>query len=154
MARPTRDARRRSINVGNLNAGDWVILAACFLLFVALIGGWWTNPGGVNSVRFSQLYFVAMLVLILATIVLIIYPLLQAEAGLRPLPLATPPILIVIGFLILLGTVYELGRYRGIAQTTVSPGFGIYFALICSVIYLIGALAKWGSRERRIRGET
>lgn len=151
MARPTRDVRRRTFNIGQLGSGDWVLFAATFALFIALIVNWWTGgSGAVNSVRFSEIYFVAMLILILATIALITYPVIQSEVNLRPLPFATPPIMILIGLIIFCATVYECGRYQGVAQTTVSPGFGIYLALICAVVYLVGALIKWGSRERGV----
>ncbi|HEV3310214.1 MAG TPA: hypothetical protein VG815_06835 [Chloroflexota bacterium] len=150
MARPTRDVRRRTFSVAGFSAGDWIILAATVLLFIALIVNWWTGQGSLNSVRYSQVYFVIMLVLILFTIVLVGYPMLESEARLRPLPFASPPIVILIGFVMFLATIFELGRYEGVAQTTVSPGFGIYLALICSCVYLVGALIKWGSRERRV----
>jgi len=150
MARPTRDVRRRALNVAHLDAGDWLILFASVLLFIALIVNWWVRGGSVNSAWRSEVYFVVMLLMILATIVLVAYPMLEAEMGTRPLPFATPPILILIGLVIFLSTLYELGRYEGVAQPTISPGFGVFLALICSALYLVGALIKWGSRERRL----
>jgi len=151
MGRPTRDIRRRALNVGDLNSGDWIMLGASTLLFIALIANWWVAGDSVNAAWRSGLYFILMLLVILATVVLAMWPLLRMESRLPALPFATPPVFIMIGFIIFLATIYELGRYTGVLHTTVSPGFGIYLAMICSVIYLIGALVKWGSRERRLR---
>ena len=51
VACPTRDVRRRTFNIGRLGSGDWVIFAATFALFIALIVNWWTGgAGAVNSV--------------------------------------------------------------------------------------------------------
>lgn len=149
MARPTRDVRRRSLNIGNLSAGDYVLLVVSFVLFLALILNWWVSGASVNAVKFSQFYFVIVLILILVTLGLIVYPLLEAEANLRPLPFATAPLLLAIGFLLLLMTTYELGRYNGIGST-VNPGFGLWLAFVCSWLYLLGALIKWGSRQRQL----
>jgi hypothetical protein len=151
MARPTRDARRRLISVGSLDSGDWIMLGASLLLFIALIANWWDGDASENAVWHSGIYFAVMLIMILATVILALYPSLQSEMSLRNLPVALPPLFILIGFVIFLGTLYELGRFTGVAQSDVSPGFGIYLALICSVIYLIGSLVKWGNRERRLR---
>ena len=151
MARPTRDTRRRALSVADLTSGDWIMLGASLLLFIALIANWWDGTAPENSVWRSGIYFIIMLILILATIALAIYPLLQSEMKLPELPVATPPVFIAIGFVIFLYTLYELGRFQGVAQPTVSAGFGIYLALICGLLYLVGALVKWGGRERRLR---
>ena len=151
MARPTRDMRRPTINVGDLNSGDWIVLGASLLLFIAIIANWWVSGGSDNAAWKSGIYFILMLLMILATIFLAFYPTVRSEFNLPQLPWATPPLFILIGFIIFLATLYELGRYTGVAQATVSPGFGIYLALICSLLYLMGALVKWGSRERRLR---
>jgi magnesium-transporting ATPase (P-type) len=152
MARPTRDVRRSTLNVARLESGDWIILGSSVLLFIALIVNWWVSGGSFNSVHWSKLYFLGMLILILATIVLTAYPMLEAESGFRPLPFAIPPVFLLIGFIMFLATIYEFGRYQGVQQPTVSPGFGLYLALVCCTLYLVGALIKWGSRERRIQG--
>jgi hypothetical protein len=152
MARPTRDARRRTLNIARIESGDWIVLGASVILFIALINNWWVGNGNLNSVHYSELYFVLMLLLILLTVFLVAYPMLQAEAGLSRLPFALPPIFLLIGLAMIFATVYEFGRYQGVVQPTVSPGFGLYLALVCCVIYLVGGLVKWGSRERRIHG--
>lgn len=153
MGRRTREPRRAALNIAELNAGDFVMLAACGVLFLALILNWWVGGDTDNAVWKSSGYFILMLLLILATVVLAIYPLLQSESSLPRLPFATPPMFIAIGFVIFLSTLYEFGRYTGVLQHTVSPGFGIYLALVCGLLYLVGALIKWGSRERRIRAQ-
>lgn len=153
VARPTRDSRRRALNVAQIGSGDWIMLGASLLLFIALIANWWVGAGGENAAWKSGAYFVLMLILILATIVLAIYPSLQTEMKLPTLPFASPPVFILLGFVIFLTTLYELGRFTGVAQSTVSPGFGIYLALICALLYLVGALVKWGNRERRLNPE-
>lgn len=151
VARPTRDMKRSAINVSDLGSGDWIVLGASILLFIALIGNWWVGGGSLNAAWRSQIYFFVMLLLILGTIGLVMYPLLLPESGSSTPKFALAPVFIAIGFVIFLATLYELGRYTGIAQPTVSPGFGIYLALISSLLYLMGALVKWGSRERRLR---
>jgi len=148
MARPTRETRRRALNVGDLGSGDWIMLGACLLLFIALIANWWDGDAPENAVWKSGIYFTIMLILILLTVVLALYPLLRTEVKLPDLPVATPPVFILIGFVIFLFTLFELGRFEGVHQLDVSPGFGLYLALICGAIYLVGALVKWGSRER------
>jgi hypothetical protein len=45
--------------------------------------------------------------------------------------------------------VFELGRYSGVDNPTVSPGLGIWLAVLASVVYVFGAVIKWGSRLRR-----
>lgn len=150
MARPTRDVRRRSVGLGHLAAGDFIVLLVSLLLFFALIINWWVSNASLNAVKYSQLYFVIVLILILATVGLVMYPILESEANLRPLPFATPTILLAIGFLILLMTTYELGRYEGVGLGNVGPGFGLWLAFVCSWLYLLGALVKWGSRQRRL----
>jgi len=150
MARPTRDTRRRLVNAGELGSGDWIMLGSSLLLFIALIAGWWVSGGNDNAAWQSGWYFVFMLILILITIVLVAYPAFQSEARLPALPFNTPPVFILIGFVMFLMTFYELGRYQGVLQSTISPGFGIYLALISSALYLVGAMVKWGNRERRL----
>ncbi len=154
MARPTRDQRRQALRIGDLNSGDWIMLGASVLLFIALIANWWVANQNDNALWQSGVYFIVILVLILATIALVVYPSLQTEMNLPALPFAPPPVFIAIGFVMFLLTLYELGKYTGVFQTTVSPGFGIYLALICALIYLIGALVKWGGRERRLRASS
>lgn len=149
MARPTREARRRS-TADQISAGDYIVLVMSAVLFVALLPNWWVHGANINSLKFSQLYFVIMLVLILITLGLLVYPILQSEAHLRPLPFATPPVFLLIGFLMLLGTVYELGRYQGVVPSSVTPGFGLILALIGTIVYLGGAIIKWGSRQRQL----
>jgi hypothetical protein len=54
-----------------------------------------------------------------------------------------------LGAVLLLIFVYELGKYACFQCQGVSRGFGIWLALISSVIYLIGAVIRWGSRPTR-----
>lgn len=149
MARPTRDIRRRATNIGPLESGDWLLLGSSVLLFFAVVVNWWVSGGHVNAAKFSLAYFVVMLMLIIGTIGLICYPLFQAEASLPAIPLATPPLYLVIGVVMVVASIYELGRYEGVAQPTVSPGFGLYLAIVSSLLYALGALLKWASRQRR-----
>ena len=41
---------------------------------------------------------------------------------------------------------YEFGKYACFQCQGVSRGFGIWLALISAVIYLVGAVIRWGSR--------
>ncbi|HZT96692.1 MAG TPA: hypothetical protein VFB34_07625 [Chloroflexota bacterium] len=152
MGRPTRDVRRRSFDFSDLNAGDYVVLAATVVMFIALLGNWWVNGLAVNAAYHSQLYFVIELVLLLLTVVLVVYPLVHSELGLRPLPFATPPIMLAIGFLLLLTTTYELGRYTGVGVIGIGAGFGLWMAFVAAWVYLLGAVIKWGGRQRRLQG--
>ncbi len=135
--------------MSHIGAGDFGILIASVLLFVALIPNWWASGQSFNAVKYSVVYFVIVLVLILVTIGLILYPLMESEAGIRALPFATPPLFLSIGFLLLLITTFELGRYDGVGSAF-RAGFGLWLAEICCVVYLIAGLVKWGSRERRL----
>lgn len=149
MARPTRDVRRRSLNLNRLGAGDYIMLLVCIVMFFALTLNIWVSNESVNSLEHSAWYFTVELVLLLLTLVLVVYPVLESELSLPALPFATPPILLATGFLILLTTTYELGRYDGVEQVNLSAGIGMWLAFICSIVYLIGAVIKWASRERR-----
>src|SRR5437867_1545256 len=111
MVRPTRDVRRGSVVFGQLGTGDLIILFVSGVLFLAIMLNWWVSNMSVNAWQFSQLYFVIVLLVILATLAVDLYPLLETEMGFRPLPVATPPLFLGMGFLLLLMTTYELGRY-------------------------------------------
>jgi len=125
------------------------MLLVSIVMFFALTLNIWVRNESVNSLAHSGWYFVIMLILLLLTLVLVIYPVLETEMGLPPLPFATPPVLLATGFLILLTTTYELGRYDGVGAVTVSAGIGLWLTFICSIVYLLGALIKWAGRERR-----
>jgi magnesium-transporting ATPase (P-type) len=135
--------------LNRLGPGDYLMLLVSILLFLALTLNIWIRNESVNSLEHSGWYFIIMLVLILLTLVLVVYPVLETELSLPPLPFATPPVLLATGFLILLTTTYELGRYNGVGAVTVSAGIGLWLAFICSIVYLLGALIKWAGRERR-----
>lgn len=149
MARPTRDVRRRTGNEGSLESGDWLLLGASTLLFFAVVVNWWVTNANFNAAKFSVAYFVVMVILAIGSVALICYPFVQTRIGLPSLPVATPPLYLSVAVILILATVYELGRYEGVEQPTISPGFGLYLAIVSSVLYGFGALLKWASRERR-----
>ena len=149
MARPTRDVRRSAVSQGSLESGDWLLLAASALLFFAVVVNWWVSDSNFNAAQFSKAYFVVMVLLAVGTVILICYPFIQAQIGLPSLPVATPPLYLSVSVILILSTVYELGRYEGVTQPTISPGFGLYLAIVSSVLYGLGALLKWAGRERR-----
>ncbi len=125
------------------------MLLVSIVMFFALTLNIWVSNENVNSLAHSGWYFIIELILLLLTLVLVVYPVLESELSLPPLPFATPPVLLATGFLILLTTTYELGRYDGVGAVTVSAGIGLWLTFICSIVYLIGALIKWAGRERR-----
>lgn len=148
MARPTRVTRYRTLDLTRLTAGDFAILGASALLFLALFVNWWANGQNVNALEHSSLYVTVSLVLLLVTVVLVIYPTLEPEFDLPPLPFATPLVLLGIGLVVLIMAVFELGRYIGVDNVGITPGIGPWLAIIASAIYLLGATVKWGSRPR------
>jgi magnesium-transporting ATPase (P-type) len=148
MSHLTRATRRHTIDLRQLALGDYIILVASVILFFALLLNWWASGQNVNAFQHSWLYAVITLVFLLITIVLVTYPLFQPEFRLPPLPVATPPLLLILAFLILLSVVYELGRYVGVDNVGIAPGFGLWLAFIASLVYLLGALIKWGARLR------
>jgi hypothetical protein len=56
-----------------------------------------------------------------------------------------------MGAILLLMFMFEFGKYSCILCQGVSRGFGIYVGLIASVVFIIGAIIRWGSRPTRGR---
>jgi hypothetical protein len=54
-----------------------------------------------------------------------------------------------MGTILLLMYFFEYGKYSCITCQGVTHGFGIYVGLIASVVYIVGAVIKWGSRQTR-----
>ena len=81
MARPTRDIRRPSVNVGQLTAGDFILLLDSVLLLIALLINEWAKGASI-SLKYSEWYFYIVLIMLLVSTVLIVYPLIESEVGL------------------------------------------------------------------------
>jgi hypothetical protein len=94
---------------------------------------------------------VIVIVFFLATIFLVIYPALSPDLGLPPLPFSTPVVFLTMGAILLLMFTYELGKYACIQCAGLNRGIGIWVALISSILYIVGAVIKWGSRPSGIR---
>jgi hypothetical protein len=142
------------MSLGFLGAGDIVVVGASILLFVALIANWFASDhvGSVNAIKYSGLYFVVALIIILISLALIVWPALHDQGALPALPFAVEPVILGIGALLVLLATYEVGRYTAVtmpgAAGVVTAGFGVGLAFVCSWLYLVGALVKWGSRQR------
>lgn len=153
--RTVRSRRHRFIDLRRIMIGDYIVLLASLFTLISLFMPWFmtTVPGSHDQWAFtySEVASVVVIVFFLASLFLVIYPAVSAEAGLPPLPFATPLIFLTMGSVLLLLFMYELGRYDCIQCQVggVGRGFGIWVGLIASLIYLMGAIVRWGSRPVR-----
>jgi hypothetical protein len=151
-----RTVRRRRggfIDIARITLGDWIVLIAGLLTVVSLFLPWFlSNVPGTHdqwAFTYSEVFSVVVLVFFLATLFLVIYPAISNEMGLPPLPFSTPVIFLTMGAILLLLFFYELGRYDCIECQGVSRGLGVWVGLIASVVYIVGAVIRWGSRPTK-----
>src|SRR5947209_20623464 len=99
--RNARVRRRRFMDLRQITMGDYVSLVAGILIFASLFMPWAvSNIQGAHSqwaFTYSEVASVVVIVLFLATLFLIIYPVVSTEVGLPPLPFATPLVFLCIG---------------------------------------------------------
>lgn len=156
--RRTRARRRSFLDLSQIQIGDYIILISAALAVVSLFLPWLvTNtPGSHNEWAFtySDIAAVIVIVFFLATLFLVVYPALSPDLNLPLLPISTPLLFFLMGGIMLVISVFELGKYDCIeCQGLVSRGFGVYVLIIASILYLIGAVIKWGSRPSARRTE-
>lgn len=152
--RRVRPQRRGVIDLGRIAIGDWIVLFAGLLTVASLFMPWFITdvPGSHDQWAFtySDWASVVVIVFFLATLFLVVYPSLSPELGLPPLPFSTPLIYLVMGGILLLLFVFELGKYGCIIQCQgVTRGFGVYVGLVAALVYILGAVVRWGSRPTR-----
>jgi hypothetical protein len=148
-----RPRSRGFIDLRRITLGDYMVLAASLLTVVSLFLPWFVSSvprtHGEWAFTYSEAASVVVIVFFLATLFLVLYPAIATEMGLSPLPFSTPIVYMTLGAVLLLLFVYELGKYACFQCQGVSRGFGIWLALISAVIYLIGAVIRWGTRPSR-----
>lgn len=154
--RNVRSRRRTFIDLARITIGDWIILAAGVMALISLFLPWFntsTPPPSHSEWAFaySQVASAVVIVVFLATVSLILYPALSPDFRLPLLPLSTPLIFFSIGAILLLVFTYELGKYACITCPGGSRGFGVWVALISAVVYMVGAVIRWGTRPLRPR---
>jgi hypothetical protein len=151
--RSVRPRRGGFIDLRRITLGDYMVLVAGCLTVVSLFLPWFISSvprtHGEWAFTYSEAASVVVIIFFLATVFLVLYPAIAAEMGLPPLPFSTPVVYMTLGGVLLLVFVYELGKYACFQCQGVSRGFGIWLALISSVIYLVGAVIRWGSRPTR-----
>jgi hypothetical protein len=143
------------LDLRRVTIGDYIVLVASLLTVVSLFMTWFVSnvPGTHNQWAFtySEVAAVVVIVFFLATLFLVVYPAIAPELGLPPLPFSTPLVFLTMGGILLLIFMFEFGKYSCVLCQGVSQGFGIYIGLIASVVFIIGAIIKWGSRPSRVR---
>lgn len=148
--RNVRARRRGIIDLRRITIGDWIVAVAGLLALVSLLLPWFSSsvprPHDEWAFTYSPVASTVVIVFFLVTLFLIIYPAISPDFGLPSLPFATPLIFFSMGAILLLMFTYQLGKYACIACQGVSRGFGVWVALISAVVYLLGAVIKWGSR--------
>jgi hypothetical protein len=153
--RRVRPRRRGFIDLRRITIGDYIILVSSAMTLASLFMTWFvtTLPGAHDQWAFtySEVASVVVIVFFLATLFLVIYPAVSRDAGLPPLPFATPLVFLTMGSILLLLFTFELGKYDCIQCQVggVGRGFGIWVAFVSAWAYLVGAIVKWGSRPTR-----
>lgn len=151
--RNVRVRRRSFIDLRRITIGDWIVLFGSFLALISLFLTWFNastpRPHGEWAFTYSEVASVIVILFFLVTLFLVLYPSLSPDLGLAPLPFATPLVFFVMGAIMLLVFTYEFGKYACIQCQGVSRGFGVFVALISAVVYLFGAVIRWGSRPVR-----
>jgi hydrogenase-4 membrane subunit HyfE len=150
-----RSARRNRqvIDLGQIAIGDYVVLGAATLSLVSLFLPWFKTTIGPARTEwaftYSQVASIVVLLVFLLTMFLVVYPAISPNAGLPPLPFSTPLPLLAMGFLLLLVTDYELGKYGCIQCQNTSRGYGVWLSIVSAVVYIFGSIIKWGTRPVR-----
>lgn len=151
--RNVRVRQRRFLDLRQLTIGDYIVLLASLFTVASLFMTWFVTslprPHGEWAFTYSEVASVVVIVFFLATIFLVLYPVIAQEMGLAPLPFATPVVFLTLGSILLLLFTYELGKYDCVLCQGVSRGFGVWVAFIAAWVYIAGAVIKWGSRPAR-----
>lgn len=152
--RNVRIRRRGFLDLRRLAIGDYIVLIASLFSVISLFMTWFVttvpHTHGEWAFTYSEVASVVVIVFFLATIFLVLYPVIADQMGLAPLPFATPVVLLAMGSILLLVFTYELGKYDCVLCDEVSRGFGVWVAFIAAWVYIAGALIKWGSRPARV----
>jgi hypothetical protein len=153
IVRNVRGRRRPTFDLRRVTLGDWILLSASLFSVVSLFMPWFhtsvPRPHDEWAFTASEWAAVAVIVFFLATVLLVLYPVLAHEMGLPSLPFATPLLFFFMGSVLLLVFTYELGKYDCIECQGISRGFGTWVAWICAWAYMVGSVIKWGSRPAR-----
>jgi hypothetical protein len=148
--RNVRVRRRGFLDLRQLAIGDYIVLIASLFTVASLFMTWFIttvpNAHGEWAFTYSEVASVVVIVFFLATVFLVLYPVISREVGLAPLPFATPVVLLTMGSVLLLLFTYELGKYDCVLCQGSSRGFGVWVAFIAAWVYITGALIKWGAR--------
>lgn len=151
--RNVRVRRRSFVDLRRVTIGDWIVLAASAFTVISLFLPWFgqstPRPHDEWAFTYSEVASVVVIVFFLATLFLVVYPSLSPDLGVAPLPFSTPVVFFFMGAILLLLFTYELGKYACIACQGVSREYGVWVALIAAVVYLVGAIIKFGSRPPR-----
>ena len=152
--RTVRSRMRPLLDLRQIAIGDYIILVSSLLTLVSLFLPWFrtsiTHPHDEWAFTYSEVASIVVILFFLLTLFLVIYPAISPETGAPPLPFATPPVFLIIGAVLLLLFTYELGKYACIqCAPGTSRGIGVYVAFIAALVYLVGAVIKWGSRPVR-----
>lgn len=141
------------MDLSAISLGDYIIAVSGLLMVASLFMPWFVSsvPRSHTEWAFTYSEWISVFVIIffLATLFLILYPVVSPELGLPPLPFATPVVFMAIGVILLLLFTYSLGRYECIVCQGTTRGFGVWVAEIFAILYIVGAIIKWGSRPRR-----
>lgn len=151
--RSVRPRRRGFFDLRELTIGDYIILIASIFTVASLFMTWFVTtvprPHGEWAFTYSEVASVVVIVFFLATVFLVLYPILSSHLRLPPLPFATPLVFLAMGSVLLLLFTYELGKYDCVLCQGVNRGFGVWVAFIAAWVYIAGAVVKWGSRPAR-----
>lgn len=141
--------RRGFIDLHRVTLGDYVVLAASLLTLISLFMPWWTSPlpGSRDQWAFTYSEWTSVIVIVffLAVLFLVVYPALSTDLHLPRLPFATPVIFLTMGTLLLLMYTYELGKY-GCVNCPSTRGWGIWLGWFAAIVFIVGAIIRWGSR--------
>lgn len=148
-----RVRRRSFVDLRKILIGDYIVLVAALISLVSLFLPWFVSSIGPSHVEtafaYSAIASTVIILMFLATIFLVIYPALSPDLRVPRFPLATAPIFLLFGAVLTLLTTYELGKYACIQCAGVSRGFGVWLAWVAAIVYIVGAVIKWGSRPLR-----
>lgn len=145
--RRSRPPRRSFVDLGRVTLGDYIVLFSSLLALVSLFLPWFSGTQGKQwAFAYSEWASVIVIVFFLATLFLVIYPVVASEVSAPPLPFSTPVVFAFMGSVLLLLLTYELGKYDCFICVGVSRGFGVWLAFLSAWAYLIGAVIRLGSR--------
>jgi hypothetical protein len=153
--RSVRPRRRAILDLRRVTIGDYIVLFSALCTVISLFLPWFTSaaPGTRSQWAFtySQIAAVVVIVFFLAALFLVFYPALSPDLGLPPLPFSTPLVFLLMGSILLLLFVYEVGKYDCIQCAGIGRGIGVWVGLVASILFIAGSIIKWGSRTTRQR---